>query len=69
MVGGDRIRQSDSDQRPLLWIHRRLPKLIGVHLSKTLIALDLDPFASVDAEELDRFFQRIDRIGFLPSSR
>ena len=46
-------------KRALGRIHRRLPKLVGVHLSKTLIALDLDPFAAIDAEEIDPFFQGV----------
>src|SRR5207248_356009 len=31
----------DLEKGPALWVHRRRPELLGVHLAETLVALDL----------------------------
>src|SRR3989304_10600767 len=41
LIGEDGVIHVYLKERALLRIHRRLPELIGVHLSQTLKALDL----------------------------
>ena len=40
LVSGGRVVEGDLAQHPDVGIHRRLPKFLGVHLTKTLVPLD-----------------------------
>ena len=55
VIGCDRIGKCHSEQCTGCRIHRSLPKLVGVHLAKTFVALDFDPFAPIDAKQVDPF--------------
>ena len=68
MVGSNHIGQRHLDQGALRRIHRRLPQLVGVHLPKTLVALDFNPFSAIGAEEFDHLAQRVDRCSLCRSS-
>ena len=41
LIGLDRIFDTHLQHRPALRIHRRLPELFGIHLSKTFVPLDV----------------------------
>src|SRR6266849_762713 len=46
-VDRGRVLDVDSQQHARLWIYRRVPELVGVHLAKTLHARGLRVFAEL----------------------
>ena len=45
LVGPDSVVDGHLEQCALVGVHRRVPKLLGVHLAQALVALDLESLA------------------------
>src|SRR4051794_8219101 len=46
LVGDVRLCDLDPQQRPVAWIKRRFPQLLGVHFAEALVALDRQALAA-----------------------
>jgi hypothetical protein len=62
------VFDSNLQQPTPLGVHRRLPQLIGIHFTKTLVALNGQSLLGPSIERFERLLEtadRLDRISFL----
>ena len=51
LVGDLRLLDIDLEQRPDLWVHRRRPQLLRIHLTETFVPLDPDLHRCITCSE------------------